>query len=125
MVAQVTEFELAKTKDGITVSQYFGRWDLYDGKGRDECLYKKVEGDKDMYDKFAKLAAECGVKEWNGFDGVDMEVLDGESIMIDGVLSDGTSIYAYGSNAYPAGYHEFVEEIYDVLEDAEVLGELY
>ncbi len=125
MMAQVTEYELLKTDDGITVSQYFGRWSLYDGAGREECLYKKVEGDKAMYEKFAKLAANCNVKGWDGFDGVDMEVLDGQSIMVEAELADGKTIYAHGSNSYPAGYFEFVDEVYNVLKDAEVLNELY
>ena len=75
--------------------------------------YGELEGT--VSDAFAKgindLISEHNLMSWNGFDGVDSEVLDGDGFSLTIELEDGSKITAHGSNSYPPGYRDFKKDI--------------
>ena len=57
-----------------------------------------------------------GVEDWDGFDGENPGVLDGEGFSLEVLLNDGTYVYARGSNAFPENYRIVMDEWTEILE---------
>ena len=55
-------------------------------------------------DELVRMIDEYDIRDWDGFDETNPEVDDGEFFYFSAVLTDGTSIYAHGQNAFPATY---------------------
>ena len=59
------------------------------------------------------------VLSWDGFDKYNRWVLDGEDFTFELVLSDGTKVYANGSNKFPKNYREVFSELEALFENPE------
>ena len=55
-------------------------------------------------DDLVRIIDQYDVRAWDGFDDSNYEVEDGEFFYFAAVLTDGTSIYAEGQNAFPPNY---------------------
>ena len=55
-------------------------------------------------DDLVRIIDQYDVRAWDGFDDSNYEVEDGEFFYFSAVLTDGTSIYAEGQNAFPPNY---------------------
>ena len=55
-------------------------------------------------DDLVRIIDKYDVRAWDGFDDSNYEVDDGEFYYFSAVLTDGTSIYAHGQNAFPLNY---------------------
>ena len=55
-------------------------------------------------DDLVRIIDKYDVQAWDGFDDSNYEVDDGEFYYFSAVLTDGTSIYAHGQNAFPLNY---------------------
>lgn len=79
----------------------------------DGTEYAATEDDVNaLYGVFAAY----DVASWDGFDGENPGVLDGEGFTLEVLLSDGTYVYAHGSNAFPENYHAVMDEWTGILE---------
>ena len=114
-MAATMEYELIKTDSGVRISQYYGPWNYHKGTDREDCLEKRKEGNDDLYIEIAGKFDKLGIPEWNGFSKSASGVLDGYSFSFEAELMDGSTITAYGSNAYPESYRKVVELIRSVL----------
>ncbi len=120
MMASAQAYELLRTDEGARLSFYDGPWEYDDDLEMEDCLRFRIEGDEVFYQELAALAGECGVMKWNGFSKSASGVLDGGGFSMSGELPDGTAISARGSNAYPKGYGDFTNALYDRLRNAAV-----
>ena len=50
------------------------------------------------------LIDQAGLRQWDGFSGVNAYMLDGQCFSLYADFSDGTTLHASGSNSFPAGY---------------------
>ncbi len=55
------------------------------------------------------------VDAWDGFSGSDPRVLDGEMFSLELEYADGTTVSAYGSNAFPGNYHAVTDRIESIF----------
>ena len=73
-----------------------------------------------LADEFAaqirKIVTDYDLLSWDGFDESMQYVLDGEDFSLEVRYADGTAARAYGSNAFPDGYHEVMARLDDVLQ---------
>ena len=69
--------------------------------------------------KIMDIIGRYDVLSWDGFDKDNRWVLDGEMFTFKLVLSDGTNVYARGSNSFPQNYRNVVSELEAVFEDPE------
>lgn len=69
-----------------------------------------------------RIVEKYDIAGWNGFHGNDPYILDGEDFGLSVSLSDGTEIFASGSNAFPDHYHDATSEIITLLEEADPGG---
>ena len=76
-------------------------------------------------DDRARIIDSYDIRAWDGFDISDYEVLDGEFFYFSAVLTDGTSIYAKGQNAFPVNYSPAASLMEGVLlrADGEIIEE--
>ena len=58
------------------------------------------------------------VEAWDGFEGSNPHVLDGEGFLLEIRLTDGTGIVASGDNAFPENYASAMGEMWEILESA-------
>ena len=116
--ASTYELEVLKTDSGVRVSEYNGPWNYWDDTSREDCLQARVEGGEDLYQKIALQCSAFGLRSWNGFSKSDPHALDGTMFSFEATLTDGTTISAHGSNAYPDHYRAFVEYIRSLLAPA-------
>ncbi len=118
MVAEESMYELKSDgKGGVIISQYLGRWRFDDTVALEDCVIRRAVGGAELYEKAAKLLGECNISDWAGFTGYNPNVLDGISFTFEAKLSDGKTVYASGSNAFPENYHKLNSDIYDLLEE--------
>ena len=113
---EVVELEVTRTEEGVELKSYRGDWP-YGGGDREEFLLERITGSKETYGKLARLLGGCGVRSWDGFSGSDPNVLDGESFHLRIELSDGGTVEAGGTNAYPRLYRDFVRGISACFEE--------
>ncbi len=57
-----------------------------------------------------------GLESWNGFQGSNPNILDGESFRLELRFADGTMVYAFGDNAFPDSYDDAMTGIDGILE---------
>ena len=60
--------------------------------------------DPQVADDLVRMIDKYDIRSWDGFDESNPEVDDGEFFYFTAVLTDGTSIYAHGENAFPVTY---------------------
>ena len=72
------------------------------------CGYNVIDVtvEEDVMGELGAIAAEHRLDLWDGFDKVSKRVSDGEGFTLSMTTEDGRSIYANGSNKFPAGYSE-------------------
>lgn len=68
--------------------------------------YEK-EADARIYDALKALMLDSDVPNWDGFNKVDNNVLDGSGFSLTVTFADGTKLNAHGSNDFPKGYSLF------------------
>ena len=69
-------------------------------------------------DRLCELAGELGVAKWDGFDKASKRGSDGSTFTLNITLTDGSTVYAHGSNRFPDNYSELysaVQEMYKKL----------
>lgn len=64
------------------------------------------------------LIEEYRVFDWDGFSGSDSTILDGEDFSFNAEFSDGSTIYASGSNYFPDNYKDFKYALMDLVQPA-------
>ena len=67
--------------------------------------------------RIMEIISKYDVLSWDGFDKDNRWVLDGEDFTFKLVLSDGTDVYATGSNKFPENYREVFSELEALFED--------
>ena len=75
--------------------------------------YKSLK--PEVNQKIMEIISKYDVLSWNGFDKDNRWVLDGEDFTFNLVLSDGTDVYATGSNKFPENYREVFSELEALL----------
>ncbi len=70
-------------------------------------------------DDLVRIIDQYDVRAWDGFDDSNYEVDDGEFFYFSAVLTDGTSIYAEGQNAFPPNYSPAAGLMEDLILRAE------
>ena len=116
------EFELVRTENGASVTYYCGFWHIRDDVKREECIIKRIEGGKELYDEICGLLCQFRVASWDGFNKGNKHVCDGSQFSFDAVIN-GKRIYASGENNYPRTYREFLAAIKDILDREEIKDE--
>lgn len=111
-------FEAERTADGVRLSHFDATYswsyetDDYEESRENETV---LDGGEALYMYLAGLVRSCGVSGWDGFRGTNTHVLDGKMFSFKAKLSDGTSVSASGSNAFPKHYREFFNGLYAVM----------
>jgi len=113
--AGTRSYKAEKTEKGATLSYYQGLWEFFDDVEQEDCLKQRVVGGEELYKRVLELANTYKIKNWDGFSESDNEVLDGSSFNFYATL-DGENIYAHGSNAFPEGFNEFRDALWDILQ---------
>ena len=72
--------------------------------------------DPKLVDELLEVIQKYNLESWDGFEGSNPDVLDGEDFSLELQFADGTSVYASGSNAFPEKYHEAMAGIDRILE---------
>ena len=67
--------------------------------------------------KIMEIISKYDVFSWDGFDKDNRWVLDGEDFIFNLALSDGTEVYATGSNKFPTNYRNVFSELEALFED--------
>jgi len=67
--------------------------------------------------KIMEIINKYDVFSWDGFDKDNRWVLDGEDFIFNLTLSDGTEVYATGSNKFPTNYRNVFSELEALFED--------
>ena len=62
-----------------------------------------------------KICADNNILSWDGYHGIDREVLDGSGFSLYVKFSDGKSVSAHGMNATPGGFGGFRRQMYELL----------
>ena len=125
MSAEAEVVEGERTKDGGLRLSYQLERSYYDGeKDIDEKdVIREVTGDAAFYDEISALLGNYGVASWDGFEGQNPPgFLDGESGGFDAVLSDGSTISAYGSNNFPKFFGTVMRKLQDRVQYEELSG---
>ena len=112
--------KLRMTRGGFRIFSVFEvRFD-----GLDYTLHKEnAFGDAyqnlrpDVNQKVMEIINKYDVLSWDGFDKDNRWVLDGEDFTFKLVLSDGTDVYATGSNKFPTNYRNVFSELEALFED--------
>ena len=76
--------------------------------------YRRI--DPSVADALYAVVAERDLFRWDGFDRSRKGVLDGEGFELEIDMTDGVSIRARGSNAFPEGYFDAIEELQAILD---------
>ena len=106
-------YEAAAEEDGGVTLVYYTAF----GYASDERnMVREIHAGEDVRKEIARLLSECGVKAWDGFSESDPDVLDGSGFSLSIELADGSSIDAYGSNAWPENYYAFSGYLKGMLE---------
>ena len=114
-MAESDEYEIIKTENGVKAVRYFGNWS--DEKDKENYIEKEIEGDEELYNEIVDLITKCDIKKWDKFAGEDPDVLDGGGFSFKAELSDGTKIFAHGSNAYPQNYWDFCNGLKEIVRE--------
>jgi len=118
--------EMMKKKE-ISSFEYFHNGSIsYDGYNytfyRDEegvyltsemnCGWEKLDIalDEEVMEQLESIVFEHRMQNWDGFSKTNKHVMDGEGFSLEIKFTDGTIVSAHGSNAFPEGYGEAVDE---------------
>ena len=72
---------------------------------------KEFELDENQIDEIINILSRYNVSNWNGFDKVDKNVLDGNSFTFKLKTKKGEEIYAHGYMKWPNNYREVRDEL--------------
>lgn len=67
------------------------------------------------YTHLGTLVDRYDLWHWAGFEKTNTRVMDGESFSLDIRFADGTAILAKGSNSFPDGYRELMDELHGIF----------
>jgi len=80
-----------------------------------------IEGGRELADTVNALFKQNRVNRWKDFVGKNPPgVLDGTTMNFEAKLSDGTKIYATGSNNFPKNYRKFIDGLYRMVNVVEL-----
>ncbi len=114
--AATHEYEVLRTDGGVRISYYYGPWNYSDDEPKENYLEMRAEGGSELYEQVLGLVNDCSVKKWDGFSKSASGVLDGEMFSMSGTI-DGENISAHGSNAFPKGFREFTDALWDIMKE--------
>ena len=77
----------------------------------------KIEIDEIIINKVLNILNKYNVKNWNGFNKSDMDVLDGNSFSMSITEKDDTNISAHGYMMWPDNYHEVKKELNELFKN--------
>lgn len=100
----LTRFELMRSTD--LPSRCYEVFLLEDGYYLSTCEGAARRLDAETVRKLEEAVETFGVLSWDGFEGSNPYVLDGEDFRLEIAFSDGTAVHADGNNAFPARYFE-------------------
>ena len=99
------EYEILRTKDGgVDASYYEGGWKFNKSEKRSNCRTGHGSWGQSYYNGMVKKLTDLDVISWAGYNGSNPDVLDGSSFSFEAVLTNGKTVYAHGTNAYPKNY---------------------
>lgn len=77
------------------------------------CGYETytLPAEPEFVQELTDIAGKYGLREWDGFHESDPLLMDGYGFSLHIGYTDGTTVFASGSNAYPDGYSEAAETI--------------
>lgn len=73
--------------------------------------------DEPVLEQLGEMAGRYRLDRWDGFDKKNRHVMDGSRFSLSVELTDGSTISASGSNAFPEGYSDAEQEIRMLFED--------
>ena len=76
-----------------------------------EDEYKKIEVSSEVVNKLESILNKYSVSKWDGFNGNNKNVLDGDSFHFNVKMKDGSSVSASGYMKWPKNYSEVSAEI--------------
>ena len=85
----------------------------------------ETEADGELLDRLDKIYRDLRIAAWNGFSKYNRHIRDGTGFSLSIRFSDGKSLYANGTNAFPPRYGEFraaIGELLDPLRDSLIGG---
>ena len=110
-------YEATKTEQGVVLEYYISRRKPLGQEGEDKEVLRRIAGDETLYQKLCTLLGECGVQQWNGFQGSNPNVVDGTFMRFTAALADGSAIEASGHNRFPKGYEDFCKGLKELLKE--------
>ena len=84
------------------------------GKNREFGLME-YECEASLMEALYGLYKDCNICSWNGFSKVNKRVLDGDGFSLKLIFNDGKELSAYGSNAFPKGYGDFIQKLDELM----------
>lgn len=119
MSADTTVLAGTKTSEGGLKLEYFLSQSYRNNDGQEvesKKLINTLEGDASFYGEIAELLGHYRVANWDGFSGANPPgVLDGYMGSFEAVMTDGSKIYAHGSNNFPADYWTVMNPLTDMV----------
>ena len=109
-----TVYSCKRTDSGVHVEYYIFQngWDEENNVSRNEKhMIHSFDGDQAVYQEIAETLGAVPLSSWDGFSKSNSMVTDGSSFSLEIKLSDGSTVKANGTNAYPEGYREFVNRL--------------
>lgn len=114
----VVELSLDIYSDVPTSSYHFYVTDdavFFSKSYNDEEEYEAEFG-LELQDRLNEWVDDYRIRQWDGFDMTQYGVMDGSGFWLYVILDTGETIDAYGSNAYPEGWGEAYDYLYDIIE---------
>lgn len=100
-----------KTEKGVHLEYFLSRksWDdSINDYSETKMMVHAIDGGQQLYDEVCQLFSECRIDKWDGFSAKNPHgVYDGSMMNFMATLSDGSTIFASGSNNFPKNYGEF------------------
>ena len=111
--ARLTRFEMVRSSD--TPSRHYDVFLLEDGYYL--SLYDGAAQplDEGTAAELQRMIEAYGMVSWDGFEGDNPYVLDGEMFFLDVSFEDGTSVHASGNNSFPDGWFEAAGTVEELL----------
>ncbi len=108
----IEDFEAVCSESEVEITHYgvrFGDEEIRVPRERTKC-------DKGA---FLELLNRCDVLGWHGFHGERPRgLLDGTTFRMEAAVNGGRGIYADGTENFPAGYRDLMDEIYRMLRES-------
>ncbi|MBQ8108189.1 MAG: hypothetical protein IJ129_05525, partial [Ruminococcus sp.] len=98
------EYEVRFEDNTAELSIYEGRWKFDDDASREDFLSMRRSGGEEYAQALRELLRKYHVVRWDGFEGYNIYVLDGEHFRMTGETVSGKKLYATGSNSFPKGF---------------------